>query len=133
MNKVFCFIIYLFLLLTSSCTILGFGKAPYSECCNFNPTDCEINVTCKEEKIRAVKILLVEPGSGKFSPVYYENTYSNPVNEVTISTPLDSVIKSKIFLIKIWTNTHVIDDYRIEVRPSDWQNKKLIYGVYNYR
>jgi len=127
-------LLFSFLIALSSCTLLGFGKEQYSECCNFDTEDLELSVTCEQEKIRAVQILVSNPKDvTKFSPVYFEKTFSSPTNVAVIPSPPDSIIQGYNLTIKIWTNTHVIDDYRITVTNKDWQSKKLIYGVYNYR
>lgn len=133
-KNIFFAIICVALLATGSCHLVGPGKVPYSECCNFNTESCVIKVNCTDEKISAVKILISDPDSiQKFADVYYDTTLVIPANELIVPLPPDSLMKSKRFNIKIWTHTNVIDDYRIEVNSQDWQSKKIIYGVYNYR
>lgn len=121
----------LVLIVFTGCRVL-FGD-PVSTCCSFNTADLKIQLSCSNQKINHCQIIIRADQPNTSGESFFDQKYSTPVNEITIPTPNDSIKKNRTLIINLWTSDYTINDYSIDVKPSDWSGNKIVYGSYSYR
>jgi hypothetical protein len=122
----------LFILFLSSC--VPFGKGPgYVHCCSFNTATTELSFTCKDEKLKVVRVLLLSGDPNKFSEGIAEYRVPGETSIIKLDTIKNFYAQQRSILIKIWAGSPVIDDYRIEITPKDWNSKSTVFASPNYR
>lgn len=124
--------IYLIVLTFFSSCFIFRGSAQHPECCSFDTKTLELNFSCQNEKIKRIEILALSDDPGQFSKLI-ERRRGDTANVIKLNSLEDSIIRRGSVLIKIWVGELIIDDYRIQVTPKEWQNKTIVYGSRNYR
>ena len=104
-----------------------------NQCCNFDPQQNKLSLSCAAEKIIWVRIAWEsgDPKSG--GKIFFDSGFDPPVNEMIVPAIPDSIKNSKAIYMYLWNTSQVIYDYSLLVHPEDWKAGKLVYGHYSYR
>jgi hypothetical protein len=124
-------------LINMSCNsyILGGNKPILSKCCSFNPITLELQLTCETENIYFVKSFIVGASTNESYNMLWNFTKNCEIgtNKLIIPIPKDSLVRSKIVIIKVWKANQTIDDYLFQINPADWNTDKLLFGELSIR
>jgi hypothetical protein len=115
----------------SSCR--AFLGDPYSDCCKIDLESLELKLSCNSnegiERVESFDMV----NSSESRLFLFDKKYDTFIQQVHIPIPNDSLVRKRRIIVKIWTGTSVIDDYRIYIEPSDWVRKKVVFATYNER
>lgn len=117
-----------------SCGILFFRKnEPIAKRCFFDPALRSIIYKNKNnEGIKRIEIELLSPEKNTTS-AYFKKNYSDPIQRIDLSMMDTALFMQNLVEIKIWDESPVIEDYTLEIKPSDWKQRKLVYSRYSTR
>ena len=106
---------------------------PIAKVCFFDPNLKSIIYKNKNnDGIKRIEIELLTSKKDTTS-IYLNKVYTVPLKKVDLSL-MDTVLLMKnILQIKIWDKSPIIEDYSLMIKPSDWQQKKVIYCRYSTR
>ena len=107
-------------------------KTKYTKCCYFEPSLNKLYLSCTDKKINALRIL-VQGESNEFGKIIFEKRFVNPLSEIFIDRPADSIIHSRTIILYIWYQNYLMHDYSINIKPEDWIKNETLYAIYNYR
>ncbi|MES2429297.1 MAG: hypothetical protein V4556_00075 [Bacteroidota bacterium] len=123
--------------ITLSCNSYIFGghQPILSNCCSFNPKTLELKLTCQNESIYFVKSFILGASTNEsYNNLWnFSKTCEAGINTLIIPVPKDSLIRDKIILLKVWKANQIIDDYLFQIKPSDWNSDKLLFGELSIR
>lgn len=117
-----------------SCGVLFFrNNEPIARRCFFDPALRSIIYKKKNnEGIIRIEIELLSTKKNIKSS-YFKKNYSDPIQRIDLSMMDTALLMQNLVQIKIWDESPVIEDYTLEIKPSDWKQRKLVYSRYSTR
>ena len=73
------------------------------------------------------------PTDKSITSSYFKKNYPDPIQRINLSMMDTALLMQNLVQIKIWDESPVIEDYTLEIKPSDWKQKKLVYSRYSTR